>query len=274
MRTARRLVVWLLLAWPVRGWAQETTVPELAERIRTIVRSPAPQAGDLDAVLADLDGAARALPAPVDDDLWVDLLLDLTVARFQLGQDWRAPRTAAAWARPDRRPRVGPMLAELLDWDAPPRPVAAPLPFGRTVWLDGRRLDQLPALAGLHLLQGERCGAWRSALVEGAEAEALRAGWYAPCPTPAWRGRDRALVAAGGALVVAGAATAAATYAAARPGLDQSRVPEGDGLSAAQRATLRGANAAGWAAAAVGAGLTAAGTWLRVRHVRGARARR
>lgn len=248
---------------------------EAAARIRQVVRSPAPSARTLEEAFAALHEEVTARTSPVSDEAWVPVLLDLTVARFQLGQDWRAPRTAAAWARPDLPVPVGPSLATLRDWTPPPPADSPPLPHGRSVWLDGRPRDTLPALSGLHLVQGVRCGAWRSELVEGPSARQVRGAWYADCPAPPWSSGHTALVAGGATLMAVGLATSLTTFLLAQGSADD--IPTtlgGEPLTRGQKSALRGLNAGGWSAMGVGVAMVVPGTVLQARHVRRQRARR
>ncbi len=267
---------WSLAAWAADAPSEAPADPlaEVAAVVAGVVRAPAPDVAALDAAVARLFEAAADLDAPVDPGAWAALLLDLTLARHALDRDWRAPRLAAAWARPDLPLVVGPSLSVLRDWSPPPPEPATELPYGRKVWLDGRARDALPTLAGLHLVQGTRCGVWTSALAEGEAAASLRAAWLADCPTPRWSRPARGLVASGLALAGVGLLTAVATYAVARPA-DDALVPTVGGapLTPGRRAGLVAGNAVGWATAGVGAALVVPGAWLRAREVRRGRAR-
>lgn len=266
-----RLLAWLLV--PGVAVAGESPLEEVAHSIRSVVRSPRPEAGALDAAVQRLWEVVPTLDAPVEDAAWVSLLLDLTLARYQLGRPWQAPRVAAAWSRPDLRLTVGPSLTDLAGWHPPDLPDAEPLPHGRTVWLDGRQRTGLPDLQGLHLVQGTRCGAWSSVLGEGEAATQVRALWYADCPAPDWTARDKGLIAGGAAMVVLGIAAVATSFVLSEQ-TTEGPVPLllGEPVSAASRQALVGANAAGWTVAALGVGVVVQGAVWRSRDVRRARA--
>lgn len=100
----------------VFGPARAEDLGEAAARVRQVVRSPDPSARTLEEAYAALREDLAARHAPVSDEDWVPVLLDLTIARFQLDQDWKAPRTAAHWSRPDLEVSVGPSLRQLRDW--------------------------------------------------------------------------------------------------------------------------------------------------------------
>jgi hypothetical protein len=264
--------LWLTLAaWGAEAPAEPgpDALAEVAAVVAAVVRAPDPDVVALDAALARLFDVAADLEAPVDAGAWAALLLDLTLVRHALDRDWRAPRLAAAWARPDLPLVVGPSLATLRDWRPPPPEPVLALPYGREVWLDGRRRTELPELAGLHLVQGTRCGVWRSTLAEGDAAASLRAAWLADCPTPSWSAPARGLLVSGLVLVGVGMAAALGTYAAARPA-DDALVPSvgGEPLTPAARSGLVAGNVAGWTVAGVGAALVTPGAWLRAREVR------
>ncbi|MCB9664449.1 MAG: hypothetical protein H6732_10060 [Alphaproteobacteria bacterium] len=266
----------LALLLSTGAWACEgvPTVEEVARTLEEVVRAPEPATVQVERALQALQEAAACLEAPVDERTWVGLLLDLTVVRYQLHEDWRAPRTAAAWARPDLRLAVGPALAELRDWRPPPMEASVALPHGRTLWLDGRARADLPVLSGFHLVQGERCGTWTSVLAEGDGAEAVRGAWLADCPAPGWGAVPRAVLGTGVALGVAGVVLASVTWALAQQ-TETGAVPAlgGQPLEAGDRAALLGANAAGWTAGGVGVGLVVTAAVLRAVEVRRGRRR-
>jgi len=247
---------------------------EAAARIREVVRSPEPSARTLEEAFAALHEEIALRTAPLSDDVWVPVLLDLTIARFQLDQDWKAPRTAAHWSRPDLPVPVGPSLRALRSWTPAPAQAPAALPYGRTVWLDGRQRDALPVLSGLHLLQGTRCDVWRSELVEDEGATAARNAWYADCPTPAWRPGETAWLATGTTLTGLGRADTIASFALAGSTSDDIPTALGSApLSRQGRTALRATNASGWAAIGAGVAMVVPTAVLRARHVRRQRAR-
>lgn len=250
------------------------TVDEVAQALAATIRASLPEAGAIDTAVASLGVAIDCLDTAVDDAVWAQILLDLTIARFHLDRDWRATRLAAAWARPDLPLQVGPTMVELATWEPVPPRDPRTLPFGREVWLDGRRRTDLPALEGLHVLQGTRCDVWRSTLVEGAEAADERTVWFTPCPAPPWTVRDTALVVTGGVATALGVAAAATSYAIAT-GTTDDPVPDlgGAPLTPDVRTTLRATNATGWAVASAGVSMAISGAILRSMQVRRARAR-
>lgn len=267
------LAAGLLLAFRAPACDDVPPFEDVTARIVATIRAPEPDPDALDGLLDTLARSAACLDAPVDSGTWVPVLLDLTLARFQLGAAWQSPRVAAAWARPDLPLRVGPSLTALRDWTPPPEEDVAPLPAGRSVWLDGRARTTLPRLDGLHLVQGSRCDVWSSALVEGDAATALRDRWLGPCPAPPWSRLHTGLVAGGAAGVVAGAAAVIVTTALAA-GTDGwpptvARQP----LTPGTRTAIQGAHVAGWSILSGATASLVAGAVLRARAVRRGRAR-
>lgn len=257
---------WLVgLSWAADPCAEVEPVSVVAERLAEALRATAPDPRQIEGHVEDLASSARCLQEPVDDGVWVRALLDLSVFRFQMGMDWQTPRRSAAWSRPDLRLRVGPALAELRDWDAPGFPAELDaLPFGREVWLDGRRRTSLPELDGWHLVQGRWCGDWTSeVLTTEAEARGWRTRWYEPCAPEPWLPRDKRRAGIGGALLVAGTSMALASFLVAAPW----NAADAE-LSRGTRRALRGTNAGGWAAMAAGSGLVVTAAVGRARQVR------
>lgn len=181
--------------------------------------------------------AVLCLRAPLPTGPWARLLYGAAVVDHATGQPWERevdaalrtdPGVARSFGPPEARTRAVP----------PPLKEGPPVADGR-FWVDGHPVTHEAVLDGDHVVQRALEGTWDNRFVS---ADVWPEAWRGTEP----RRRRPALLVAGLAAGVAGAAVGAGSYVAAH-GLESP--------TDAQDVTWTVVNTAGWTTAAAGAGL-------------------
>lgn len=138
------------------------------------------EAGDIQGhrtALALFGATLACLDTPVPAEPWSTLLVGEAAVRFAEGQEWAQPFALALRVFPgvDRPPHLSAAFAQL-DPPAQAGPRLAPVPEGVLVYVDGRSVQWLEELVGLHAVQVGQWGDWKAAVSEGIDW----AAWFRP----------------------------------------------------------------------------------------------
>ena len=120
------------------------------------------------------------LEGPLPVDAWARFLLDEAVVGYALGEGWEAPLGTALTLTDLPRAELP---QELRDWVAVPRPAvgAGSLAEGAFL-LNGRLLDSVPDLTGVHVVQRQEGGLWTTRVLRDTP---FPDDWRAPAVVPA-----------------------------------------------------------------------------------------
>ncbi|MCB9685415.1 MAG: hypothetical protein H6738_22435 [Alphaproteobacteria bacterium] len=117
---------------------------------------------------------------PLDPEVWSTFLFHWSVALNAEGGGWSVPLTTALRTWPEVPRDLGPPA--LREW-APPPPAdtVEPLPTADPYWIDGRSVDAIRDLSGLHVVQRRHEGELQTVVLRDGK---LPASWTPPRPPP------------------------------------------------------------------------------------------
>ena len=125
---------------------------------------------DPDALASAVDTLKNGLPCIAFSPpprLWADFLVLLALREFERDGDWMPMLAAAVAANPEVHRGVGPghPIGQWQPDEAPPAPSGIGLRPDETWFVDGRRVTELPAPRGVHLIQRKEGPWWYSTLI-------------------------------------------------------------------------------------------------------------